>query len=282
MTRKSRRSGDSPPTRAGRTKAETADKHDLYERAVQEPEADVDFATNTFRAEFGRRAVRLREDFCGTAAISRDWVRAHKKNYAWGVDLDAETLAWGLTNNIEPLREQQRRRVALVEGDVRTTSTPPVDIVMALNFSYFLFTERAALLRYLRAARRHLDREGLLILDAYGGPESVQRVEDETEHEGFSYIWDQDDFDPISRMATCYIHFTFDDGSALRRAFAYHWRMYTIPELREALADAGFTSSTVYWEGTDAKTQEGDGVYTPRETAEPDDAWVCYVVGVKR
>ena len=91
------------------------------------------------------------------------------------------------------------------------------DVVMASNFSHFLFTERAALLRYLRAARRNLDHQGLLILDAYGGPESVRRVEDETEHDDFSYIWDQDDFDPINRMATCYIHFTFGDGSALRR-----------------------------------------------------------------
>ncbi len=275
MSRKSRRA-------AGPTEAESADKHALYEQAVQEPEADVEFATDTFRVEFGRRAVRMREDFCGTAAVSRDWVRAHKRNQAWGVDLNDETLSWGRTHNIDPLREQQRRRVTLLRGDVRTARTPPVDVVMALNFSYFLFADRSTLLRYFRAARRNLDREGLLILDAYGGPESVQRVEDETEHDGFSYIWDQDDFDPIQRMATCYIHFTFDDGSALRRAFSYHWRMYSIPELREALADAGFTSSTVYWEGTDAKTQEGDGVYTARETAEPDDAWVCYVVGVKR
>jgi len=259
-----------------------ADKHALYERAVQEPEADIDFATDTFCGEFGRRAYRLREDFCGTGAVCRAWALAHKKNQAWGVDLNAETLAWGRANNLDPLLKKVRRRVTLIEGDVRTARTPPVDVVVASNFSYFLFTERATLLRYLRAARRHLDHQGLLILDAYGGPESVQRVEDETEHDDFSYIWDQDDFDPISRIATCYIHFTFGDGSAMRRAFTYRWRMYTIPEIREALADAGFASSTVYWEGTDAKTGEGDGVYTPQESADPDEAWVCSIVAAKR
>ncbi len=282
MTRKSRHSASSPSESTERTEADKADKHALYERAVQEPEADVDFAIDAFRSEFGRRAYRLREDFCGTAAVCRDWVLAHRKNQAWGVDLNRETLAWGQAKNLDPLLKKPRRRVTLVEGDVRTARTPPVDVVMACNFSHFLFTERAALLRYLRAARRNLDHEGLLILDAYGGPESVRRVEDETEHDDFSYIWDQDDFDPISRMATCYIHFTFNDGSALRRAFTYRWRMYSIPEIRDALADAGFASSTVYWEGTDAKTGEGDGVYTPQESAEPDEAWVCYIVAAKR
>ncbi len=282
VTRKSRRSGGPIPGPAAPTEAESADKHALYERAVQEPEADVNFAIDAFRSEFGRRAYRLREDFCGTAAVCRDWVLAHKKNRAWGVDLNAETLSWGRAHNLDKLPKKTRRRVALVEGDVRTKRTPPVDVVMASNFSYFLFTERTALLRYLRAARRNLDRQGLLVLDAYGGPESVQRVEDETEHDDFSYIWDQDDFDPINRMATCYIHFTFGDGSALRRAFTYRWRMYTIPEIRDALADAGFASSTVYWEGTDAKTGEGDGNYTPQESADPDEAWVCYIVAAKR
>ena len=91
MTRKSRHSASSPSESTERTEADKADKHALYERAVQEPEADVDFAIDAFRSEFGRRAYRLREDFCGTAAVCRDWVLAHRKNQAWGVDLNRET-----------------------------------------------------------------------------------------------------------------------------------------------------------------------------------------------
>ena len=268
--------------RARPTLAERADRFELYERSVQEPEADVEFALDAFRAEFGRRPYRLREDFCGTAAVCREWVLAHKRNHAWGVDLDAATLKIGRQRHIDPLSGGPRRRVELIAGDVRTVQCPPVDVVMAQNFSYFLFEQRHELLRYFRAARRNLADRGLLVLDAYGGPDSVRRVEESTEYDEFTYVWDQDEFDPISRRATCYIHFDFADGSRLERAFTYRWRMYTIPEIREILHDAGFASSDVYWEGTDPKTGEGDGVYTVQEEGEADDAWVCYIVGIKR
>ena len=104
---------------------------------------------------------------------------------------------------------------------------------------------------------------------------------EETEYDDFSYVWDQDQFDPIRQRATCYIHFKFPDGSKLKRAFTYEWRMYTIPEVRDALRDAGFDDTRVYWEGTDPETEEGDGVYTESETADNDAAWVCYIAGFK-
>ncbi len=262
--------------------AEQADRYALYQRAVQEPEADVEFAIAAYREHFGRRPYVLREDFCGTAAISCAWVQAHRRNRAWGVDLDAEPLAWADAHNLPALGRGERRRLRLVRGDVCSAHTEPADVVMAQNFSYFLFTRRRDLLRYFRAARRHLRDRGILLLDAYGGPESIRRSLEETEYEDFSYVWDQDDFDPIQRLATCHIHFRFPDGSRIRRAFSYRWRMYTIPEIREALQDAGFADTAVYWEGTDPDTGEGDGVYARAESAEPDDAWVCYIVGVKR
>ena len=264
------------------TMAEQADRHVLYERAVQEPEADVDFAIDTFRAEFGRRPHVLREDFCGTASLCRDWVRAHPRNLAWGVDLDRETLAWAQAHNIDPLRKKSRRRVGLVHGDVRTVRTDPADVVMAQNFSYFLFEQRPGLVEYFQACHANLGETGMLLLDAYGGPESVARMSEETEYDDFSYVWDQDQFDPVRQRATCYIHFKFPDGSPLERAFTYEWRMYTIPEIRDALADAGFDDSKVYWEGTDPDSGEGDGIYTEAETADNDEAWVCYIAGFKR
>ena len=48
------------------------------------------------------------------------------------------------------------------------------------------------------------------------------------------------------------------------------------------LRDAGFAATEAWWEGTDPETGEGDGVYQPQEEADADDAWVCYVVGIKR
>lgn len=258
------------------------DKYALYQRSVQEPEADVEFAIDAYRAEFGRSPRRLREDFCGTAAVCCEWVRRHRRNEAWGLDLDPEPLEWGRRHNLVGLTKEQRRRVTLIEGDVLDTEHGNADVVLAQNFSYFLFTDRRDLVRYFRAARRNLGDEGILVLDVYGGPDSVKRVIEPTEYDDFVYEWDQDDFDPINRMATCYIHFEFPDGSRLERAFTYHWRMYTIPEIRDALADAGFASVDAYWEGVDEETEEGDGVYSVQERGTPDDAWVAYVVAIKR
>ena len=52
----------------GLTMAEQADKHELYELAVQNVENEVVFLKDTFRQIRGRTAHILREDFCGTAS----------------------------------------------------------------------------------------------------------------------------------------------------------------------------------------------------------------------
>ena len=49
-----------------------------------------------------------------------------------------------------------------------------------------------------------------------------------------------------------HIHFEFTNGSRLKRAFTYEWRLWTLPEIRELLGEAGFSRSTVYWEDRDA------------------------------
>lgn len=275
MGKKNKRPGKGP------TEADRADRHRLYELSVQEPEVDVEFAIDVFREAFGREPRRLREDFCGTGALCREWVKAHRDNRAWGVDLDPEVLAWGRAHNVEPLRKRERERLHLIAGDVRTARHEPVDVVMAQNFSYFIFEHRQELVSYLRAVHENLDDEGVVILDAYGGPDSQREMTEETEYDDFTYVWDQHGFDPVHQRGVCYIHFDFPDGSRLERAFSYTWRLYSIPEIREALADAGFHASIVYWEGTD-EDGEGDGVYEPSDEGEADDAWVVYVAGFKR
>ncbi len=75
----------------------------------------------------------------------------------------------------------------------------------------------------------------------------------------------------------CYIHFAFEDGSKIDKAFSYQWRLWTLPELQELLFEAGFNQVKVYWEGTDVKTGEGDGVYLDSQTGDADAAWICYL-----
>ena len=109
----------------------------------------------------------------------------------------------------------------------------------------------------------------------------MQRRKDKRRCEGFTYVWDQFRYDPITHDATCHIHFHFRDGSKIRRAWTYEWRLWTIGELRDLLEEAGFASTTVYWEGTELATNEPNGVFRPREHADEDPAWIAYVVAAK-
>ena len=263
-----------------RSLAAAADKYALYERSVQEPDADTPFLERTFRKLRGRPARSLREDFAGTATLACSWVARHRENTAVAIDLDPEPLDWGRRHNLARLDPEQQSRVKLVEGDVRDVGFDPVDVCVGYNFSYFLFRTRPELLSYFRAARASLVSDGLLFLDAYGGPQAMEPLTEATEFDDFTYTWEQADFDPIHQLGTNHIHFDFPDGSSLPRAFSYQWRLWTLPEIRELLADAGFAESQVYWEGTDRRTGEGNDVFTRRERGGPDPAWVAHIVAL--
>ena len=222
----------------------------------------------------------LREDFCGTANTSCEWLRRRKTNRAIAVDLDAEVLEWGRLNNLGKLSDRQRSRLELVREDVRTANRG-ADIVLAMNFSYQMFKTRHGLRDYFKSVRAALHDNGILFIDAFGGYESYRAVKEKTKYKKFTYIWDQHEYDPVTNNMLCYMHFTFKDGSKLRRAFGYQWRMYTLPELREILEEAGFKNVTVYWEGADEATGEGNGEYLPATEGTDDPAWICYLSGEK-
>ena len=56
------------------TMADAADIHELYELSVQNVENEVEFMQATFQSLSGRTAYLYREDFCGTASASCQWV----------------------------------------------------------------------------------------------------------------------------------------------------------------------------------------------------------------
>ena len=71
--------------------------------------------------------------------------------------------------------------------------------------------------------------------------------------------------------------FRFPDGSKIDRAFSYEWRLWSLPELTELLGEAGFSRSTVWWEGT-GEDGEGNGEFSPESRGDADAGWVAYIV----
>ena len=254
-----------------------ADRYHLYSAAVQTTDSEIAFFARVFRKQNGRPPVSIREDFCGTALLCCDWVKASPRNRAIGVDLDPEPLAYCRENYLSKLTPEQARRVKLCRANVLTVRTPPVDIVLALNFSFFVFKKRAELVQYFRRCRTALKPGGLMVLDLYGGPEAHQTTIEKTPREGFTYIWDQAAVNPITHEVLNHIHFHFRDGTRMRKAFTYDWRLWTPIELTEALEEAGFRSTKVYWEGT-SDEGEGNGIFHPRQRVKQEPAWIAYIV----
>jgi len=270
-----------------KTMAQEADRHELYQRAVQSPEADVEFFTERFEQLRNRPALRLREDFCGTALLATTWVRSDPERTAVGVDLDGATLGWGRERNVEPFQEVIGERLELIEGDVREAETALADITCAMNFSYCVFTSRDALRSYFEAARRGLKDDGIFIAELYGGTEAIDILEEERELDGFTYVWDQERYNPLDNSTTCHIHFDFDDGSRIEKAFTYEWRLWTIAELRELLQEAGFADVRVFWEEVEADEDDedammsGTGEYVEvTELDENQESWLVYLVAL--
>lgn len=257
--------------------ARTADRHALYEKSVQNADFEVDLVTDVFKRRVGRRPYTLREDFCGTALLCGEWVSSDAKRRATGVDIDRSVLAWGKKHNIAPLGEDAVRRVTLLQKDVRSVSRTKFDVVVAFNYSYFCFKDRSTLRGYFETAKKNLKPDGLFFIDLFGGYESVQVLEETRRYNGFRYVWHQAAYNPITGDFKAHIHFRFPDGTALEKAFTYDWRMWTIPELRELLAEAGFEDIECLWEGED-EDGEGNGEFKPRKRADHDPAYNAYLV----
>ncbi|MCK6477616.1 MAG: class I SAM-dependent methyltransferase [Phycisphaerales bacterium] len=262
--------------------ARTADKHELYEAAVQNPDADLDFVTRVYRQERGRAPRAIREDFCGTGYTSATWVRRNPANTAWGLDLDRKTLDWGRKRHVAPLTPEQRSRVTLLERNVLNPGpeTSRVDAVLAMNFSYWIFKTRDDLRRYFEIVHGSMNSKGVFFLDHYGGWQAMRAQTDRKRCRGFTYLWEQRWFGPVTFDFDCRIHFEFPDGTKMRDAFIYKWRHWQIPEIRELLAETGFRKSIVYWEGDD-DNGGGNGIYRKATNPEVCPVHLAYIVAVR-
>lgn len=253
------------------------DRYAHYLQAVQSPEIDCQFITRTYKELRKRKPTIMREDFCGTFKICCEWVKQNRTNRAIGIDLDPEPLAYGHANHVSHLTEDQQQRLLTVQDSVMTARVDKADVIAALNFSYFFFKSRLMMRQYFARARKGLKKDGILILDAFGGPACQEYCEDKTLiDKQFYYFWEQVNFDPVTNEALFHIHFQRKGEAKRKRVFTYDWRMWSIPEIRDCLMEAGFHRTHVYWEGT-TRTGEGNGVFTRAEKGEECEAWVVYI-----
>lgn len=249
------------------------DRYDLYEAAAQSPEMEARF----LRAVHAGDPRVLCEDFCGSGAVCRAWVDLHPDHRAVGVDLDPEALG-ALRARATP---HQTERLAIERRDVLDATTK-ADIVCALNFPVGYWHSRAELLRYLRGAHARLNPGGVFVCDIYGGANAFIVGESDQElRGGVLYTWEQREADPTTGLVENAMHFRMPDGREVRDAFVYRWRLWSIPELRDALADAGFESTEVHNRLGDAIDDDGNLHVRPIVDAglELDDDFVVYVVG---
>jgi len=290
--------------------AKRADPHICYQLSVQNTEHEVDMLSKTFKRYRKRKALSLKEDFCGTAILCADWVKSDPKRSATGLDIDASVLRWGIEHNMSVINEPGNR-VKLLQQNVLDSTGERFDIVVGFNFSYWLFEKRAQMKRYLSTAYEQLEDDGMLFLDFYGGWEAQEPMEEpreisvpkhlrKAEEPGpdatleerfnweaglvgvkkFTYVWDQNTFNPITNSAMNYIHFRFNDGSSLERAFSYSWRLWNVVEIRELLDEVGFARTEVLWEESDEE-DEGTGEFSPAKKVDNDPGWLAYIVALK-
>lgn len=219
------------------------DRHELYEHCVQSPAELAAF----LQILHGRSPRVLREDFAGTAAVSRAWVASSEEHRAEAVDVDAEVLS----------RAGPIERVERMCADVRTAEVraATIDCVFAGNYSIGEIGERTELVEYLRASRRRLRHGGLFACDTYGGESAFRTGVLERRHPGpggtiLHHVWEQRAADALTARVVNALHFRIErDGEIVAEqhdAFVYRWRLWSVPELVDALREAGFARTSVH------------------------------------
>lgn len=256
------------------------DKYWYYINSVQAPDVDTDFFLQVYKENRKKTPISLREDFCGTFSVCCEWVKKNPKFHAVGIDLDPEPIAWGKENHLAELTPNQKGRVAVLQANVMDPKLMSTDIVVAQNFSFFLFKKREDLKAYFQNVYRTLAADGVFITDCFGGSACYEPNEEETVYKTYSYFWDQDTFDPITHEAMFYIHFKRKGEKKRTKVFTYDWRLWSIPEIKEIMMEVGFKKTVVYWEGT-TRSGEGDGDFKATEKGEVCESWISYIAGLK-
>ena len=264
-----------------KTDISKTDRHILYQLSVQNPEFELDFIDDTYFSLRKKKPLVMREDFCGTAISSCEWVKRRRDNRAISIDLDAEVLGWCKDNNYAELKPAQKKRIELINGNVLNQKMNSIDVCQAFNFSYWTFQERKTMLKYFKNIHKSLNEDGVFFLDAFGGYEAHKTQVEKRDVDGFSYVWEQERYNAVTGEMHCHIHFHFPRGKKIKKAFSYIWRLWGAKEIREVLMDAGFKNTTMYLQKFDEETDEPLDEFVATDYAEDYACWVGYIVAEK-
>ncbi|MBX9735640.1 MAG: hypothetical protein K2X32_01830 [Phycisphaerales bacterium] len=269
-------------------------RHDLYEICVQRPEALIPL----LRAIHAGEPKVLGEDFCAGAACARHWVKSIPAGVAYVADIDPEPLrrvrAWHVEQTPEVARRLIAKRLDVLKKSA--SGARSCDVLFTGNFSIGEIHSRDDLVSYLNRSRNRLKRNGVLICDTYGGETaftrgSVQRIHPvppaltgSRASTRVRYTWQQRTADPLTARVENAIHFRVEQGGEivqeLTDAFVYHWRLWSVPELRDAMLEAGFRRVEIYAQLIDAEDSEGNAYAHPvTDPSELDESFIVCVVG---
>ena len=252
------------------------DKHELYEQAAQSPRRQAQFLRALHARGHSDAPLILGEDFAGTGALSRQWVTLAPGATAVCVDHNPEVLARG-------------KGVAGVTTHCADVSEidDPADVICALNFSICEIHDRARLVAYLSHVRPRLRESGVFVADLYGGADAfvegesdveLREGENEQDGPGVRYVWEQRLANPMTGRVVNAMHFVLESGETMPDAFVYDWRLWSVPELRDAMIEAGFASTEVYDRLGDAVDEDGHVYAEPLGGDDTlDDNFVVYV-----
>ncbi|KAL2620822.1 hypothetical protein R1flu_001027 [Riccia fluitans] len=200
------------------------------------------------------------------------------------VALVTEKLAdQSVSDEVEEEAKQKR--------DGGTQELPRADMICAFNYSCCCLQKRAELVRYFRQVLKSISEDGgIFAMDLYGGTSSECALKLRRRFETFSYTWEQEEFDVINRTTRISLHFRLNNNQGMiRHAFSYYWRLWTLPEVKECLLEAGF-NEVHFWmkEMSDTRERDDDvdtevdskAKYEEVTSFLQEDAWNAYIVAV--
>ena len=234
--------------------------HILYELCVQKPETVVRLIraahANGSSGLFAPARV-LNEDFAGSGAVSRAWVKSDPASVAVATDMDGGPLRFGREQAAAEGIEQSR--IVWREADVgEPNEVEPqtrADAIFVGNFSIGELPTRADLMTYLRSAHERLAHGGVLVCDTYGGAAAFRTGLVHRTHPGrqpgerILYTWEQRSIDPFTARVENALHFRVERAGEIVAehfdAFVYRWRLWSVPELQDAMMEVGFAETRV-------------------------------------